>query len=49
LRFFKKSVRLHGLPEKITIDKSGANAAAIEALKEETNQEKEMRQIKYPE
>ncbi|KAF2988665.1 hypothetical protein MJC1_04257 [Methylocystis sp. MJC1] len=37
----------HGLPEKITIDKSGANAAAIEALKEETSQEIEMRQNKY--
>ncbi len=47
LRFFKKAVGQHGLPEKITIDKSGANAAAIEALKEETSQEIEMRQIKY--
>ena len=47
LRFFKKAVGQHGLPEKITIDKSGANAAAIEALKEETGQEIEMRQIKY--
>ena len=47
LRFFKKAVEQHGLPEKITIDKSGANAAAIEALKEETGQEIEMRQIKY--
>ncbi len=47
LRFFNKAVEQHGLPEKITIDKSGANAAAIEALKEETGQEIEMRQIKY--
>ncbi|MEK4032314.1 IS6 family transposase [Methylocystis sp. IM3] len=47
LRFFKKAVGQHGLPEKITIDKSGANAAASEALKEETGQEIEMRQIKY--
>ncbi len=47
LRFFKKAVGQHGLPEKITIDKSGANAAAIEALKEEAGQEIEMRQIKY--
>ncbi|MBU6529071.1 IS6 family transposase (plasmid) [Methylocystis sp. MJC1] len=47
LRFFKKAVGQHGLPEKITIDKSGANAAAIEALKEETSQEIEMRQNKY--
>jgi putative transposase len=47
LRFFKKAAGQHGLPEKITIDKSGANAAAIEALKDETAQEIEMRQIKY--
>jgi putative transposase len=47
LRFFKKAVRHHGLPEKITIDKSGANTAAIEALMEETGQEIEIRQIQY--
>jgi putative transposase len=47
LRFLKKAVRQHGLPTKVTIDKSGANAAAIEALKEETCQDIEMRQIKY--
>jgi putative transposase len=47
LRFFKKAVRQHGLPEKVTIDKSGANTAAIEALREETSQEIEIRQIKY--
>ena len=43
LRFFKKAVRQHGLPDKVIIDKSGAN----EALKEETGQEIEIRQIKY--
>jgi len=47
LRFFKKAVRQHGLPDKVTIDKSGANTAAIEALKEETGHEIEIRQIKY--
>ena len=31
-RFFKKAIRQHGLPEKVTIDKSGANTAALEAL-----------------
>jgi transposase-like protein len=46
-RFLKKAVSQHGLPDKITIDKSGANAAAIEALKEETGQEIKIRQIKY--
>jgi transposase-like protein len=47
LRFFKKAVRQHGLPDKVTIDKSGANTAAIEALKDETGHEIEIRQIKY--
>ncbi len=47
LRFFKKAVRQHGLPEKVTIDKSGANTAALEALIEETGAEIEIRQIKY--
>ena len=46
-RFLRKAVGQHGLPAKITIDKSGANTAAIEALKEETGQEIEIRQIKY--
>ena len=47
LRFFKKAVGQHGLPLKVTIDKSGANTAALEALKEETGQAIEIRQIKY--
>jgi transposase-like protein len=47
LRFFKKAVRHHGLPEKITLDRSGANTAAIEALIEETGHEIEVRQNKY--
>ncbi len=46
-RFLRKAVGQHGLPEKITIDKSGANTAAIEALVEETSHEIEIRQIKY--
>ena len=47
LRFLKKAVRHHGLPEKVTIDKSGANSAALEALQEETGHPIERRQIKY--
>jgi transposase-like protein len=43
----KKAVRQHGLPDKVTIDKSGANTAAIEALQAETGHEIEIRQIKY--
>jgi putative transposase len=47
LRFFKKAVRQHGLPAKVTIDQSGANTAALEALKEETGATIEIRQNKY--
>ena len=46
-RFFQKAVRQHGLPAKVTIDKSGANTAALEALQEETGQTIEIRQSKY--
>src|SRR5512143_1704942 len=47
LRFLKKAVRHYGMPVKITIDKSGANTAALEALQEETGQAIEIRQSKY--
>ncbi len=35
LRFLRKAIRNQGLPEKITIDKSGANTAAIESYNSE--------------
>jgi putative transposase len=47
LRFFRKAIRQHGLPDKVTIDKSGANTAAIEALQEESGYKIEIRQSKY--
>ena len=47
LRFFKKAVGQHGLPDKVTIDKSGANTAALEALKKESGSDIGIRQIKY--
>src|SRR5512143_2605214 len=47
LRFLKKAVRQHGLPDKVTIDQRGANTAALEALQEETGQAIEIRQSKY--
>jgi transposase-like protein len=46
-RFLKKAVRQHGLPAKVTIDKSGANTAALQALIEETEVTIEIRQSKY--
>ena len=47
LRFFRKALGQHGLPEKVTIDKSGANTAALQALTEETGAAIEIRQNKY--
>jgi len=32
-RFLERTINLHDVPEKITIDKSGANTAAIESIK----------------
>jgi putative transposase len=47
LRFLRKAISHNGTPEKITIDKSGANTAAIECHNAETKAGIEMRQIKY--
>src|SRR5450631_3896941 len=46
-KFFEGAIDLHGVPEKITIDKSGANTAAIEALRADSGADIEMRQSKY--
>ncbi len=46
-RFLERAINLHGLPDKITIDKSGANTAAIESVKSDTGAEIELRQNKY--
>jgi transposase-like protein len=45
-RFFKKAIGPRGLPEKVTIDQSGAHTAALDALQEETGAAIEVRQIK---
>ncbi|WP_027156483.1 IS6 family transposase [Methylobacter luteus] len=47
LRFLKKAVRQHGLSDKVAIDKSGANTAALETFQEETGHKIEIRQSKY--
>ncbi len=47
LRFLRQAIRSQGLPEKITIDKSGANTAAIESYNAEQETTIEMRQSKY--
>ena len=46
-RFLKRAIDLHDLPEKITIDKSGANTAAIESFKKDACFDIVMHQSKY--
>lgn len=46
-RFLERAIGLNGLPEKITIDKSGANTAAIQSVRADTGADIELRQIKY--
>ena len=46
-RFLKHAINLHGVPKKITIDKSGANTAAIEGVKADACVDILMRQCKY--
>jgi putative transposase len=47
LRFLIKAIRRHGAPEKITIDGSEANAAAIRSYNEIQGTAIEIRQVKY--
>jgi putative transposase len=47
LRFLKKAIRRNGVPEKITIDGSDANEAAIKRYNEEHGTAIDIRQIKY--
>ena len=44
---FERAIKLHGVPEKITIDKSGANTAAIVGMCTGSSVSIEMRQSKY--
>jgi putative transposase len=45
--FLERAINLHDLPEKITIDKSGANTAAIESVKADACVNIQLRQCKY--
>ena len=47
LRFLRKAIDQCGLPDKITIDKSGANTAAVERYNAEHDAGIELRQVKY--
>jgi putative transposase len=46
-RFFERAIELHGVPDKITIDKSGANTAAIEGIRADSSADIVLRQSKY--
>ena len=46
-RYLERAINLHGLPEKITIDKSGANTAAIRSVNDDACLDIELRQSKY--
>ena len=47
LRFLRKAIRHNAMPDKITIDKSGANTAAIESHNTEHEAGIQIRQVKY--
>ena len=46
-RSLERAINLHGLPEKITIDKNGANTAAIRSINSDACLDIELRQSKY--
>ncbi|MFL9967114.1 IS6 family transposase, partial [Paraburkholderia sediminicola] len=46
-RYFEKSIAQNGEPETVTIDKSGANMAALEAINAERQTPIKIRQTKY--
>jgi transposase-like protein len=46
-RFFERAIGQHDVPEKITIDKSGANTAAILSVQADSGADIQMRQSKY--
>ena len=45
--FFERAIDLHGVPAKITIDKSGSNTAAIVSIQSDSGLPIELRQSKY--
>jgi putative transposase len=46
-RFLEQAIELHGVPDKITIDKSGANTAAIQNVQDDSGAGIELRQSRY--
>ena len=46
-RFLERAIDLNGVPEKINIDKSGANTAAIKNIRADSGADIELRRTKY--
>jgi len=46
-RFFEQAIERNGAPEKVTIDKSGSNVAALEAMNAAREKRIVVRQVKY--
>ena len=47
LRFFDKAMKANGVPEKVTMDKSGANKAAMDEINDRGEMQIIVRQVKY--
>ena len=47
LRFFEKTMKANGVPEKVTMDKSGANKAAMDEINARGDTPVIVRQVKY--
>ncbi len=47
MRLFEKAMQANGIPEKVTMDKSGANKSAIDQIVGDRQIDFEVRQIKY--
>ena len=47
MRFFDKAMKANGVPEKVTMDKSGANKAAMDGINQDRDVPIEVRQVKY--
>ena len=47
LRFFDKAMQANGVPEKVTMDKSGANKAAMDEINDKGETPVIVRQVKY--
>ena len=47
LRFFEKTMKANGVPEKVAMDKSGANKAAMDEINARGESQIVIRQVKY--